>query len=309
VFFSEYVTTTYHHVRHSFSYFLREARESILTKPGVTGADLSTDYPTPSCQNILTNQASTFEALLSSPYRQVSSSVRPSPAWSALFSEAVNLNSYCSGFLTPGILYLLPTQLIVLLWMCLILRWKRLECLSRRGPHGLHEDQPSTIYHCFLHQWAPLSLLVHCHESFTDYTSLLKWLTEACLSSQLSQTIMSLTPSNAPAITIPITKLWIVCHLCNRFATGLVSSLHLWTHILGTCYGTASCLISSHLINHASPILSNELSNTSVWLCYGTAPQPLILSLWSYQLCLSHLIKQTIYSFPSHHCLALWTIL
>jgi len=33
------------------------------------------------------------------------------------------------------------------------------------------------------------------------------------------------------------------------------------------CYGTASCLISSHLIN------------TSVWLCYGTAPQPLILSL------------------------------
>ena len=45
------------------------------------------------------------------------------------------------------------------------------------------------------------------------------------------------------------------------------------------CYGTASCLISSHLINHASPILSNELSNTSVWLCYRTAPQPLILSL------------------------------
>jgi len=43
--------------------------------------------------------------------------------------------------------------------------------------------------------------------------------------------------------------------------------------------------------------------------CYRTAPQPLILSLWSYQLCLSHLIKQTIYFFPSHHCLALWTIL
>jgi len=39
------------------------------------------------------------------------------------------------------------------------------------------------------------------------------------------------------------------------------------------CYGTASCLIPSHLINHASPILSNELFNTSVWLCYcyGTA--------------------------------------
>jgi len=35
------------------------------------------------------------------------------------------------------------------------------------------------------------------------------------------------------------------------------------------CYGTASCLISSHFINHASSILSNELSNTyliSVWL-------------------------------------------
>ena len=43
--------------------------------------------------------------------------------------------------------------------------------------------------------------------------------------------------------------------------------------------------------------------------CYGTAPQPLILSLWSYQLCLSHLIKQTIYPFPSHYCLALWMIL
>jgi len=37
--------------------------------------------------------------------------------------------------------------------------------------------------------------------------------------------------------------------------------------IVKGCYGTASCLISSHLIN------------TSVWLYYGTAPQPLILSL------------------------------
>jgi len=44
-------------------------------------------------------------------------------------------------------------------------------------------------------------------------------------------------------------------------------------------------------------------------VCYGTASQPLILPLWSYQLYLSHLIKQTIYPFPSHHCLALWTIL
>jgi len=85
-----------------------------------------------------------------------------------------------------------------------------------------------------LHQWAPLLPLIHCYESFTDYTSLLKWLTEACLLSQLSQTITSLTPSNAPAISIPINKLWIVCHLCDGFATSLVSSLHLWTHILGT---------------------------------------------------------------------------
>jgi len=48
---------------------------------------------------------------------------------------------------------------------------------------------------------------------------------------------------------------------------------------------------------------------TTTDACYRTAPQPLILSLWSYQLCLSHLIKQTIYPFPSHYCLALWTIL
>jgi len=45
------------------------------------------------------------------------------------------------------------------------------------------------------------------------------------------------------------------------------------------CYGTASCLISSHLINHAPPILSNELSNTSVWLCYETAPYLISLIL------------------------------
>jgi len=41
-----------------------------------------------------------------------------------------------------------------------------------------------------------------------------------------------------------------------------------------TCYGTASCLISSRLINHASPILSNELSNTyliSVWLLWNSS--------------------------------------
>jgi len=37
------------------------------------------------------------------------------------------------------------------------------------------------------------------------------------------------------------------------------------------CYRTASCLISSHLINHASPILSNELSNTSVWLLWNSS--------------------------------------
>ena len=32
----------------------------------------------------------------------------------------------------------------------------------------------------------------------------------------------------------PVNKLWIVRHLCNGFATGVVSSLHLWTHIRGT---------------------------------------------------------------------------
>jgi len=39
-----------------------------------------------------------------------------------------------------------------------------------------------------------------------------------------------------------------------------------WDSMYQMCYRTASCLISSHLINYASPILSNELSNTSVWL-------------------------------------------
>ena len=40
------------------------------------------------------------------------------------------------------------------------------------------------------------------------------------------------------------------------------------------CYGTAPCLILSHLINHASSILSNELSNTyliSVWLLWNSS--------------------------------------
>jgi len=36
-------------------------------------------------------------------------------------------------------------------------------------------------------------------------------------------------------------------------------------------YGTASCLILSYLINHASPILSNELSNTSVWMLWNSS--------------------------------------
>ena len=47
----------------------------------------------------------------------------------------------------------------------------------------------------------------------------------------------------------------------------------------GKCYGTASCLLS-YLINHASsilsnelstPILSNELSNTSVWMLWNSS--------------------------------------
>ena len=59
-----------------------------------------------------------------------------------------------------------------------------------------------------------------------------------------------------------------------------------WVRALlpGNCYGTAPCLILSYLINHASPILSNELSNTyliSVWL-FRTAPYSIfyILSLF-----------------------------
>jgi len=44
-----------------------------------------------------------------------------------------------------------------------------------------------------------------------------------------------------------------------------------WWFFHTICYGTASCLISSHLINHASPILSNELSNTSVWLLWNSS--------------------------------------
>ena len=49
------------------------------------------------------------------------------------------------------------------------------------------------------------------------------------------------------------------------------------------CYGTASCLISSHLINHASPILSNELFNTSVWLLWNSSSFNLLhfIIVWS----------------------------
>ena len=36
------------------------------------------------------------------------------------------------------------------------------------------------------------------------------------------------------------------------------------------CYGTASCLLS-YLINHASPISSNELSNTSVGMLWNSS--------------------------------------
>jgi len=48
------------------------------------------------------------------------------------------------------------------------------------------------------------------------------------------------------------------------------ASCHISSHLIN-CYGTASCLILSHLINHASPILSNELSNTSVWLLWNSS--------------------------------------
>ena len=48
------------------------------------------------------------------------------------------------------------------------------------------------------------------------------------------------------------------------------------------CYGTASCLLS-YLINHASPILSNELSNTSVWMLWNSSLFNLLhfIIIWS----------------------------
>jgi len=59
----------------------------------------------------------------------------------------------------------------------------------------------------------------------------------------------------------------------------LTTSHEIWTalkaihepkgHQTAICYGTASCLLS-YLINHASPILSNELSNTSVWMLWNS---------------------------------------
>jgi len=52
----------------------------------------------------------------------------------------------------------------------------------------------------------------------------------------------------------------------SDFPTPVNALLDSGVHVVLICYGTASCLISSYLINHASPILSNELSNTSVWM-------------------------------------------
>jgi len=50
-----------------------------------------------------------------------------------------------------------------------------------------------------------------------------------------------------------------------------LTEISLMKGLEGVCYGTASCLISSYLINHASPILSNELSNTSVWMLWNSS--------------------------------------
>ena len=77
------------------------------------------------------------------------------------------------------------------------------------------------------------------------------------------------------------------------------------------CYGTASCLISSHLINHASPILSNELSNTSVWLLWNSSLFNLLhLSLFGlvdivirFDSCLA--LLHTADSMPSHYFILL----
>jgi len=63
------------------------------------------------------------------------------------------------------------------------------------------------------------------------------------------------------------------------------------------CYGTASCLISSHLINHASPILSNELFNTyliSVWLLWNSS----LFNLWHF-----------IIVWSCGHCYKVWQLL
>ena len=66
--------------------------------------------------------------------------------------------------------------------------------------------------------------------------------------------------------------------------------------ISSSCYGTASCLISSYLINHASPILSNELFNTSVWMLWNSSLFNLLhlIIVWScghyYKVCVCALI-------------------
>ena len=76
-------------------------------------------------------------------------------------------------------------------------------------------------------------------------------------------------------------------------------------------YGTASCLISSHLINHVSPILSNELS-TLQFGCYRTALYLIfyILSLFGlvdiiirFDSCLA--LLHTADSMPSHYFILL----
>jgi len=59
------------------------------------------------------------------------------------------------------------------------------------------------------------------------------------------------------------------------------------------------------------PAVSHAARSQHTTVSHGNAPPSLLWNsllsylISSYQLCLSHLIKQTIYPFPSHHCLAL----
>ena len=72
------------------------------------------------------------------------------------------------------------------------------------------------------------------------------------------------------------------------------------------CERTTSLLAQNMLYISARVIFITLWRCTTACMLWNSLLSYLISS---YQPCLSHLIKQTIYPFPSHHCLALWTIL